>query len=40
MNAQEILYTQFCRRLGLQYPICQAGMGFVAPGRLAAAVSA
>jgi enoyl-[acyl-carrier protein] reductase II len=40
MNAQEILSTQFCRRLGLQYPICQAGMGFVAPGRLAAAVSA
>jgi enoyl-[acyl-carrier protein] reductase II len=40
MNAQEILATQFCRQLGLQYPICQAGMGFVAPGRLAAAVSA
>ena len=40
MNAQEILSTQFCRRVGLQYPICQAGMGFVAPGRLAAAVSA
>jgi enoyl-[acyl-carrier protein] reductase II len=40
MNAQEILSTRFCRQLGLQYPICQAGMGFVAPGRLAAAVSA
>ena len=40
MNAPEILYTQVCRQLGLHYPICQAGMGFVAPGRLAAAVSA
>ena len=40
MNAQNILHTQFCKRLGIQYPICQAGMGFVAPGRLAAAVSA
>jgi enoyl-[acyl-carrier protein] reductase II len=40
MNAHDILHTQFCKRLGIQYPICQAGMGFVAPGRLAAAVSA
>jgi enoyl-[acyl-carrier protein] reductase II len=39
MNTHQILSTQVCRRLGLQYPICQAGMGFVAPGRLAAAVS-
>lgn len=40
MDAQGILRTQLCQRLGIQYPICQAGMGFVAPGRLAAAVSA
>src|ERR671914_2936501 len=40
MNTHEIFSTRLCRRLGLQYPICQAGMGFVAPGRLAAAVSA
>jgi enoyl-[acyl-carrier protein] reductase II len=40
MNAHDILHTQLCERLNIQYPICQAGMGFVAPGRLAAAVSA
>lgn len=40
MNVQNILATKLCRRLGIQYPICQAGMGFIAPGRLAAAVSA
>ncbi len=40
MDPQSILYTQFCRKLGIRYPICQAGMGFVATGRLAAAVSA
>jgi enoyl-[acyl-carrier protein] reductase II len=28
-----------CRRLGIQYPVCQAGMGHVAHGDLAAAVS-
>ena len=32
--------TELCRALHVRYPICQAGMGFVAPGRLAAAVSA
>ena len=32
--------TALCRSLAIRYPICQAGMGFVAPGRLAAAVSA
>lgn len=40
MNAHDILHTHLCERLNIQYPICQAGMGFVAPGRLAAAVSA
>ena len=40
MDPQRILYTRVCELLGIQYPICQAGMGFVAPGRLAAAVSA
>ena len=40
MNVQNVLRTQLCERLNLQYPICQAGMGFIAPGRLAAAVSA
>jgi enoyl-[acyl-carrier protein] reductase II len=40
MNAHDILHTQLCERLNIQYPICQAGMGFIAPGRLAAAVSA
>ncbi|MCS6925910.1 MAG: DUF561 domain-containing protein [Candidatus Binatia bacterium] len=40
MDAQRILQTRFCKLVGVQYPICQAGMGFVAPGRLAAAVSA
>lgn len=40
MNAHDILHTQLCERLNIQHPICQAGMGFVAPGRLAAAVSA
>jgi enoyl-[acyl-carrier protein] reductase II len=40
MESQRIFSTKFCQRVGVQYPICQAGMGFVAPGRLAAAVSA
>lgn len=31
--------TALCRRLGIEYPIIQAGMGQVAYGRLAAAVS-
>lgn len=29
----------FCRRVGIRYPVCQAGMYSVAHGRLAAAVS-
>lgn len=40
MNPQDILHTSLCDLLGIQYPICQAGMAFVADGRLAAAVSA
>ncbi len=40
MNPQNILHTKLCELIGIQYPICQAGMGFVAVGRLAAAVSA
>lgn len=34
------LHTPLCDRLGTRYPICQAGMAFVARARLAAAVSA
>jgi enoyl-[acyl-carrier protein] reductase II len=40
MDHQDILHTTICDLLGIQYPICQAGMAFVANGRLAAAVSA
>jgi enoyl-[acyl-carrier protein] reductase II len=34
------LHTPLCERLGIRYPICQAGMAFVARAQLAAAVSA
>jgi enoyl-[acyl-carrier protein] reductase II len=34
------LHTPLCDRLGIRYPICQAGMAFVARAGLAAAVSA
>jgi enoyl-[acyl-carrier protein] reductase II len=34
------LHTRLCDVLGIRYPICQAGMAFVARSRLAAAVSA
>jgi enoyl-[acyl-carrier protein] reductase II len=34
------LHTRLCERLGIRYPICQAGMAFVARAELAAAVSA
>ena len=34
------LHTALCDRLGIRYPICQAGMAFVARAQLAAAVSA
>ena len=33
------LHTRLCDLLGIRYPICQAGMAFVARSRLAAAVS-
>ena len=33
------LHTPLCDLLGIEYPICQAGMGFVARSTLAAAVS-
>jgi enoyl-[acyl-carrier protein] reductase II len=38
--ADRLRQTELCRRLGLDYPIIQAGMGQVAYGRLAGAVSA
>ena len=34
------LRTPICERLGIDYPIFQAGMGWIAYGELAAAVSA
>jgi enoyl-[acyl-carrier protein] reductase II len=34
------LHTPLCDLLGIRYPICQAGMGYVARAELAAAVSA
>jgi enoyl-[acyl-carrier protein] reductase II len=37
--ARSSLHTPLCDRLGIRYPICQAGMGFVARAGLAAAVS-
>ena len=33
------LKTEICERLGIEYPVFQAGMGFVARGALAGAVS-
>lgn len=39
MDTQKILHTKICDMLGIQYPICQAGMGLVAHAELAAAVS-
>ena len=33
------LHTPLCDLLGIRYPICQAGMGYVARSALAAAVS-
>ncbi len=38
--AKDPLKTPICARLGIEYPVFQAGMGFVARGDLAAAVSA
>ncbi|MFQ5898960.1 MAG: NAD(P)H-dependent flavin oxidoreductase [Candidatus Methylomirabilia bacterium] len=36
---KRLLDTPLCHLLGIRYPICQAGMGFVARSTLAAAVS-
>src|SRR3989304_2123280 len=38
MPARLSLHTPLCDLLGIRYPICQAGMGFVARADLAAAV--
>jgi enoyl-[acyl-carrier protein] reductase II len=38
-TTRSALHTPLCDRLGIRYPICQAGMGFVARADLAAAVS-
>jgi enoyl-[acyl-carrier protein] reductase II len=39
-EARKRLRTPICERLGITYPVFQAGMGWVARGELAAAVSA
>jgi enoyl-[acyl-carrier protein] reductase II len=39
MDVEDIFNTPLCRQLKIQYPIFQAGMGFVAHAELAAAVS-
>jgi enoyl-[acyl-carrier protein] reductase II len=39
MNVSSIFETPIARRLGIRYPVFQAGMGFVAHAELAAAVS-
>lgn len=39
-TTRSALHTPICDLLGIQYPICQAGMGYVARSALAAAVSA
>src|SRR6516225_2216868 len=39
MDIDQIFKTPLCRQLKIQYPIFQAGMGFVAHAELAAAVS-
>lgn len=38
-TTKTLLHTPLCDLLGIRYPICQAGMGFVARSELAAAVS-
>jgi NAD(P)H-dependent flavin oxidoreductase YrpB (nitropropane dioxygenase family) len=38
-HAKAALHTPLCDLLGIRYPICQAGMGYVARSELAAAVS-
>lgn len=39
ITATSALHTPLCELLGIRYPICQAGMGYVARSALAAAVS-
>jgi enoyl-[acyl-carrier protein] reductase II len=39
MSSDSIFATALCDRLGIKYPVFQAGMGFVAHAELAAAVS-
>jgi len=39
MNSDDVLRTPICERLGIEFPVLQAGMGFVAHAELAAAVS-
>lgn len=39
ITATSSLHTPLCELLGIRYPICQAGMGYVARSALAAAVS-
>jgi len=39
MKSHSVLETPICRRLGIRFPVFQAGMGFVAHAELAAAVS-
>jgi enoyl-[acyl-carrier protein] reductase II len=39
LTTPSALHTPLCDFLGIQYPICQAGMGYVARSALAAAVS-
>src|SRR5271166_3959721 len=39
MEPSAALKTKICGRLGIAYPVFQAGMGFVAHAELAAAVS-
>jgi enoyl-[acyl-carrier protein] reductase II len=38
-DTKSALHTPLCDLLGIRYPICQAGMGWVARSALAAAVS-
>lgn len=38
-SARKRLHTPICERLGIEFPVFQAGMGWVARGELAAAVS-
>ena len=40
MTQSNPLSTALTERMGIAYPVCQAGMGFIARGELAAAVSA